>query len=356
MKTQNVTSLNRWSVLTGIVTALFLVVAMVAAADDFTRSYHEKYTVQKGATLNLSNKFGDIHCQVWAENSVDITVTITVEAASQEKADKVMDKISVTLTGSALLVQGKTEVGSINDGNFSIDYDVMMPGWMNIDLNNSFGEIYLAEVEGSTKINLEYGSLKADALKGLSSDLTVKFSEADVEYFKDGEVSVEYGGFESEEAGNLKLFSRFSHIEIENSELLNLDSQYDKVSIGKASQVVVIGRFSGLEFDKITGNFEFDSQYGDVKVDYIGPGFGSGKVRNSFAGTDLTFDPEATFNVDAEVEFGDLDYPSSNSSLNKQTMGYTKNVYNGKLGSKATASGQLILRVKHAGVEINFAD
>ena len=356
MKTLNLKSLSNRSVFTGIMAALFILTALVASADDFTKTYKEKYPVQKGATLNVVNKFGDIHCQVWEESSVAITVTITVDAASQEKANKVMEKISVSLSGSASLVQGKTEVGNISNGDFSIDYDIMMPKWMNIDLDNSFGEIYLGVVDGTTKINLEYGAMKAEAMNGNASDLTIKFSESDVLYFKDGEVSVEYGGFKSEGAGNLDLYSRFSKVEVDKLEILNLDSQYDEIQIGSSGQVVAIGRFSGMNFDKITGTFEFDSEYGDIEVDYIGAGFVSGKVRNSFAGTNLTFDPKASFNVDAEVEFGDFDYPSANTSVNEQTVGYTTNIYKGKIGSSAASPGQLTVRSKHANVNIEFAD
>lgn len=339
----------------GLVIALLILTATLAIADDFTKTYKEKYTVQKGATLDITNKFGDIHCQVWEESSVAITVTVTVDASSQEKANKVMDKITVTLSGSASLVQGKTEVGSTSSDDFSIDYDIMMPRWMNIDLDHGFGEVYLGEVEGTTKINLEYGALRAAALNGTGTDLNIKFSESVVEYLKDGKVNVEYGGFQSESVGNLKLLSRFSQVIIDKTENLNLDSQYDEIQVGSTGQVVAIGRFSEMKFDKITGSFEFDSEYGDVEIGYIAPGFGSGKVRNSFAGTDLNFDANATFNVDVEVQFGDLDYPSSKASLNKQTIGYTTNIYKGKIGSGSSSAGQITVRSKHANVNIEYA-
>lgn len=356
MKTQDLKSHNNRITLAGIATVFFILTALMASADDFTKTYKEKYPVQKGATLNVINKFGDIHCQVWEESSVSILVTITVDASSQEKANKVFEKISVALSGSSSLVSGKTEVGNINNGDFSIDYDIMMPKWINIDLDNSFGEIYLGEVDGSTKINLEYGAMKADAINGMASELTIKFSESTVEYFKDGEVSVEYGGFESEGAGSIDLYSRFSHVDVEKLEKLNLDSQYDEIEIGSTGQVIAIGRFSELNFDKIATSFEFDSEYGDVNVDYIGAGFTGGKVRNSFAGANLTFDPKASFSVDAELEFGDMDYPSGNTSLSKQTLGYNTNIYKGKIGSASTTSGQLTVRSKHADVNIEFAE
>jgi hypothetical protein len=335
--------------------ALFIFSASTSLADDFTKTYKEKYTVQKGAILAIDNKYGSVHCQNWDESSVSILVTVTVDASSQEKADKVLDKITVALSGSPMKVEGTTNVGSISNGDFSIDYDIMMPRWINIDLENQFGELYIAEVDGTAKIDLQYGELEAKALNGSGTDLTLKFSKGSVDYFKEGKVLVEYGNFRSEGTGPVDIYSRFSGIDVEKSEKLTLDSQYDEIEFGSVGQVIVISRFSGLEFGKITGSFEFDSEYGDIDVSYISAGFGTGKVRNSFAGTDLTFDSKAAFNLDAEAEFGEVNYPEGGSSVSEQTIGYTTNVVKGKIGNSGTP-GQLTVRAKHADVNIQLED
>jgi hypothetical protein len=339
----------------GFLASLFILAALTLSAEDYTKTYKEKYPVEKGAVLNIVNKFGNVHCQVWEESSVSITVTVKVDASSQEKADKVFDKISVQLSGSATRIDGTTTVGSINNSEFSIDYDIMMPKWINIDLDNSFGEIYTGTVDGTVKINLEYGSMDAEAFNGTGSDITLKFSEGEVETVKGGKVNVEYGGFEAGTTGNLEIVSRFSHVKIDGIDNLNLDSQYDEITIGQAGQVIAISRFSGMEYEGITGNFEFDVEYGDMTISRIGAGFGTGKIRNSFANADLKFDPKSAFTVDAEMEFGDMDYPKSNSSVSKQTEGYTTNLYKGRIGSASTASGQLTIRSKNANVSLSFA-
>lgn len=341
-------------IIAGTLAILFILASTRILAEDYTKTYKEKYTVEKGAVLQIDGKFGDIHCQVWDESSISILVTVRVDASSQEKADKVFDKISVDLSGSPTKVVGTTTVGNINNGDFSIDYDIMMPKWINVDLENQFGSIYLAALDGSAKIDVEYGALDADALNGMASDLTIKFSEADVAYFKDGKVNVEYGGFKANETGNVNIVSRFSHVDIEKAGNLNLDSQYDEIKMGPSGQVILISRFSGLDFDKIAGSFEFDVEYGDLSASGITANFGTGKVRNSFANIDLRFDPKATFNVDAELEFGDLDYPRSGSSMNKVTEDYTTNIYKGKIGSGAASGGQLNIRSKNANVSISF--
>jgi hypothetical protein len=353
MKTKQKIINNSFTARILIVTFCFLP-WMSIIAQDFTKTYQGKYDVDKGANLVIHNKFGEIHCQAWEESSVSIVVTVKVDASSQEKANKVFDKIGVALSGSRTRVEGTTTVGNISNGNYSIDYEIRMPRWINIDLDNQFGDIYLDESDGQVKINLQYGAMESNSLNGTNTDLTIKFSDVDAGFMKDGTLNIEYSEWKSKGAENLKLYSRFSEISIDKIAMLNLDSQYDEINIGGAGQVISISRFSGLDFDKISGDFDFDIEYGDLEVNYISPAFKIGKVRNTFAGASLVFDPKASMTVDAELEFGELSYPRANTSMNEVTKGYTTHIYKGKIGAAAGTSSQLTVNSKNADVEIDF--
>lgn len=330
---------------------------MTILAQDFTKTYYqEKYEVDKGASLVIQNKFGDIHCQAWDESSISVNVTVKVDASSQEKADRVFDKVNISLTGSRTKVEGKTTVGNINNANYSIDYDIRMPRWANIDLDNQFGNIYLDETDGSVKINLDYGDMESNAFNGPKTDLTIKFSNVETGYIKDGTINIEYSDLDSKGADNLKLFSRFSKLTIEKIAMLNLDSQYDEVKTGSAGGIISVSRFSDLKFDKINGDFDFDIDYGDLEAKYISPSFKVGKIRNSFAGVSLGFDPKTSMSINAEMDFGELSYPKNNMSMSEETKGYTTHIYKGRMGSGTSPASQLTIDSKNADVSIDFEE
>jgi hypothetical protein len=337
-----------------LIVSIILLSWISLSAQDFSKTFQGKYDVDKGAGLVIKNKFGDVKCQAWDESSVSIVVTVKVDASSQEKANKVFDKIKVDLSGSRTKVQGITTVENINNADFSIDYEIRLPRWINIDMNNQFGDIYIDETDGQTKINLEYGSMEAVAFNGPQTDLTMKFSDAEAGYFKTGNINIEYSEWELKGSENIKIYSRFSELELDKVAGLNLDSQYDEVTVGSAGQVIAISRFSDLSFDKINGDFDFDIEYGELDVDYIAASFKTGKVRNTFAGADLSFDPKASMNIEAEIQFGELSYPKTNASMNHQTEGYTTHIYSGKIGTSPVS--RLVINSKHANVTINFAD
>jgi hypothetical protein len=206
--------------------AIFLMSCITLTAQDYTKTYYnEKYDVEKGASLIIQNKFGDIHCQAWDESSVSVNVTVKVDASSQEKADRIFNKINITLTGSRTKVEGKTTIENISNANYSVNYEIRMPRWINIDLDNQFGNIYLDESDGLAKINLEYGDMEANAFNGPKTELTIKFSNVETGYMKDGSVNIEYSELDSKGSENLKLYSRFSELKIEKVAMLNMDSQ-----------------------------------------------------------------------------------------------------------------------------------
>jgi len=334
---------------------IFLLSLMISQAGDYTKTFQEKFDVDKGASLIIKNKFGDVQCQAWDENSVSIVVTVEVDASSQERANKIFDKIDVSLTGSRSKVQGITSVGNIDNAYFSINYEIRMPRWITVDLDNKFGEIYLDATDGSVNINLEYGAMEANSFNGPNTDLTVKFSDAEVGYIKDGSLHIEYSEWESKGAENFSLYSRFSEVTLEKVSTINLDSQYDEVSVGDAGQVIAVSRFSELDFESIMGEFDFDIQYGELSVEYISASFKAGKVRNTFAEASLTFDSKSNININAELKFGELSYPGA-ASMNHETIGYTTNIYKGSIGSSSSVSSQLTINSKNADVDIDFAD
>jgi hypothetical protein len=337
--------------------AIFLMSCITLAAQDYTKTYYnEKYEVDKGASLVIQNKFGDIHCQAWDESSISVNVTVKVDASSQEKADRVFNKINVSLTGNRTKVEGKTTIANISNADYSVDYEIRMPRWINLDLGNQFGNIYLDESDGLAKINLEYGDMEANAFNGPKTELTIKFSNVETGFMKDGVVNIEYSEMDSKGAENLKLYSRFSELTIEKVAMLNLDSQYDEVAIGSAAQVISVSRFSGLKFDKIGGDFDFDIEYGDLEANNISASFKVGKIRNSFAEVNLGFEPKASMTINADMEFGELSYPRANASMNEETKGYTTNIYKGRIGSSASPSSQLTIDTQNADVDIEFED
>lgn len=323
-------------------------------AQEFTKVFQQQYNVDRGAVLVVQNKFGEIRCQSWEESSISIKATVKVEAGSQEKANKVFEKIIVKLTGTRSRVEGITTVNTSGNGKFSIDYDIRLPKWVKLELDNKFGDIVLDETVETARINLEYGSMKANAFSGPENVMTIKFSDVNAGFIQSGRINLEYGKWRSENTGNVTLKTRFSEVNLLNSANLNIDSQYDEYSIGSSGSLIAVTRFTSLDLGKINGSFDLDLQYGSLTAAQISPDFSTGKIRNTFTNVSLGFDPGSSFRLEAELQFGDLSYPKSNTSLSKETVGYTTNIYKGRVGAAQNPAATLSIIARNANADIKF--
>ena len=338
-----------------LMATLAMLMSLQATAEDYTRNFTKKFDVDKNATLLIDNQFGEVHCENWDQQAISIDVIVTVGASSQEKANKVFDKITIELKGDRTKVQGLTSMGSMNMDNvqFSIDYSIRMPRSINVDLTCRFGDMFIDAVEGNSKIRMEYGDLEAKSISGGSNKLILKFGDARIQYLKLGNISLEYAELDLDGAGNLDITSRFSELGVEAMEDLNLDSQYDQIVIDKAGAAKVISRFSDIELGSVTKDLSLDVQYGEIEANYIGAGFKTGKVDNAFASVLLVFDPAVSINVEAEMKFGKLRYPKELSSLSYSDQGFTTSTYKGVIG-KGSAKATLVIEAANGDVTVQY--
>ena len=88
-----------------------------SAYDESSKVIKKEYTVNPDAQVLLENKFGQIHCNNWDKNMVSIEIRITVGASSPEKAQKLLDLVTIVSEGTPSNVQIRTVFGKDFSGN-----------------------------------------------------------------------------------------------------------------------------------------------------------------------------------------------------------------------------------------------
>ena len=119
---------------------------------DFTKEYHETYSVVSGAELHLVNKYGPITIDVWDQNKIQIDIKITAKTGSQSRANEIFEKINISINGNENEVNATTEIENYNNnsgwwdkifggyesGNFEIAYTVKTPKTIDLDAINKY--------------------------------------------------------------------------------------------------------------------------------------------------------------------------------------------------------------------------
>jgi hypothetical protein len=328
-----------------------------AAREEFSKKINRTFEVDKNATLVLVNKFGKINCTNWEKHSIAIEVVITVEASGEKKANEVLDKIDVAISGNRNKVSAITNFEdkfSTGNNKVQVDFLVSMPSWVNLEVDHKFGDLIIAEVSGNSIIKLGYGNYRIESLSGKNHVMDIKYSNGNVGYLTDAKVDLRYSGFDLDEAGSMTVTSKFSKLKIGRIDALTIDSGYDDDYIGFVRDMDIKASFSNVEIRSLEEKLVASLDYGDIKVRETGRGFKLIDLTSKFAGANIGIHSDASFRVVAAVKLGDFKYPRQKAKLSEVELSHTSSRYEGLIGDDANTSSKILIDTRNGGVTLYY--
>ncbi|MEI7663415.1 MAG: hypothetical protein WCK34_14500 [Bacteroidota bacterium] len=327
----------------------------VKAHNEFKRVIRKEFAVNPDAILTINNRFGKVQCTNWDKNSVSIEVTITVNASGQEDADRLFKGISVDFSDSPSAVHAVTnlqESRGPGKGRFSIDYVVNMPLAINLDLTNKFGDIYVNEVQGKTRINLGYGNLEAKKLANADNVLDIRFSKIRINWIKGAVISLKYSEMNLDYAGNLRLDSKFSNLDAEKIISLYVVFEGGKLNMENSSIVDTKSKFSDLDIRRIDQSLNLDMQYGNCEVHEMPADFASVNIRNKYGNVSVSLGDQSSYSLEANLKFCRLEYPAEKARFSFRSTSATENIYKGTVGGNESPASRVSVHSEFGNVSL----
>ncbi|MCF8405915.1 MAG: hypothetical protein K9H58_18370, partial [Bacteroidales bacterium] len=153
-----------------------------------------------------------------------------------------------------------------------INYNIYLPSDMTLKLENKFGNIYCNDYKGKFTVSLSNGDFKANDLSGeLNMDLN--FSTATIHSIQKAELNASYLELSLDNARELNMVSKSSTLNIDKINVLNVNSRRDKFYINNLSSIIGETSFSYFTIKGIQKNVKLKSDYGEVKLKGLDPGF-----------------------------------------------------------------------------------
>jgi hypothetical protein len=339
-----------------------------------TKTISKAYSTDNIDRLKINNKYGDIILNNWDKDSVVIAISIAAFGKNEEAAERLMKRTEIQFDKVSFGVEVYTEL-SKSDGwlkdfwnemsgysqtilskdQLSIDYQVYLPDDLNIELKNKYGDVYVPERTGDTRLDLSNGSLKAEEMQGVF-DLTFRFGTADVYGILSGEVSLKSAEFNLEKANKLRLQSSSSTISLGEIDRLNLDSRTDKITVRTITDLQGQTSFTKLRLRNIEGSLDLDTNYGALTLENVYDRFSELLVRGKSTDIELTFDHTAYFNARLIAKEGKFELPSDHGLQQVYTDGTEKFIKStGNLGNIRTAPGAVDINAQGGKVRLDFA-
>lgn len=234
-----------------------------------TKSYSKSYNVDGNDVINIDNKFGKITVITWAKSEVKVDVQIKVGANDEDKAQKLLDNVTIKDSKDGSGVSFRTSISQNDDDNGSwgnlfgkknsvrkmeINYTVYMPAKNPLTITNKYGSTELPDLSGKLNINNSYGSLNAKALSNPACQIRVRYGSATIGTLTGSDLDVAYG-----------------NLNLGDCDKLNADVSYGSAKIGRITTSGNINvKFSGAlnigEVDKNVKNLSVNSSYSSVKL------------------------------------------------------------------------------------------
>jgi predicted 3-demethylubiquinone-9 3-methyltransferase (glyoxalase superfamily) len=339
--------------------------ASILAQEKLTKEYHEQYSTEDYSKLILRNKYGNIDIRNWEDPSIKIDVVIEVKHSNSERAQKMLDDISVKFSTDGNSVKAETVFAdrfnrsSGRHGNeFEINYTVMMPTEMDLDLSLKYGQAFVDEVAGHAQLELKYGKLTANKLtrgntkplNNISLGYASGSSITECGWLK---ANIKYSSLEMEKARAFVGYTSYMKLRIDEASSVVIDGKYDDYKFGKLSNLVVNCSYSNIEVDELSKKLEAETKYSNAKVEYMPPTFESVNVGTAYGGYKIGLDDDASYELDAEAAYGKISYQDNGGRVSRIQESNTMKVY-GTVGSQANPAASVRVKARYCSVKLDY--
>lgn len=340
--------------------------------NEVERKISRQFTTQTNGYLDISNRYGNIDVAVGASNQIKIDVVITAEASSVKKAQEAVDRINIAFEESSNRVSARTEVENnsgwsswFDNSNVSlkINYTVMVPADIFMQLANKYGNIYVETTNRDLRIDLDYGDIRLGNIYA-KLDLDMSYSDGAISGIKNGDLSLSYSDLEMEDAEalqvdmkysdlvmgsaiRLKVVSSYSDLQGNDVDEVSYSGKYDELVFERVKSIEAQSAYSGMQVSGLSTSGRFDMRYGELDVSNIRRGFSRLDIATSYTGVVLGFDEGSSFSIDAQNNYCDINHHGLTVTEDIQRAGSST-----LKASRGTGGGLIFVRMNYGELSI----
>lgn len=347
---------------------LFLLIPLAIFATEKKGKYtknktiSKEFKVTKDATLNISNKYGNIDIVTWNENNIEVVVKITTNGDDEDKVKKRLEEISVEFKANSTNVSAKTMIeksasswnwwGNKNNVNIEINYQIKMPVTNNVNLTNDYGGINLNKLEGKATINCDYGRLNIGELLNASNNINIDYTNnSTISYMRNGTINADYSTLKIDKAGKIELNADYSQVSFGTIDRLNYMCDYGSLKIENAENINGISDYMNLTIGKLLASGVFNLDYGSLKIDELGQLLKELKIQSSYTHVKLGLHPNASYDFTAALSYSGFKYGDRftfNKEIEKPTSKYYEGYYN-----SPNSGNQISIKSSYGSISFN---
>lgn len=345
--------------------ASLLLLSYSISAQELTREFSKEYKVEQGKTLDLNNKYGNIVVETSETDQVRIDVKVTLRYPNREKAERLLSYIDIRFEEDSDRISARTVIDDKfsftgwggDSKKFTINYNVKMPEWMDLNLTNRYGNTDLDDLDGKVKLDIKYGNLTASKIrrgnqKPLNS-LTLSYGKGSIEEAGWLDATLRYSGnFSIDKSQALLVDSKYSKLYFGSVNSMVCESKYDNLNIETIHNLVLNGGYTDINIGTLIKKLVFEGAYGAFDVDRIPAGFESLKTNSRYCGIRMGIEESAAYKLDAKMSYGSLKIEEDNFKTKKRIVNNTSSETTGIMGNDESPSSDVSITSSYGSVKL----
>jgi hypothetical protein len=316
---------------------------MLAQSVSEMRSYIKTVPVGKETYLEVFNKYGTIQITPWNKDSAYIRAEVKAFAPNQLKLNKMFDGITINIAETKYLVRAQTDfTQTINmlfesfkgitsklisyDSRVEINYYISIPEYLNLKIENKYGDVYMENNTGIFSISVSNGSFKANSL-GKGSSITMAFCDATIKSVTSGKIDASFSEISIGETEDISINSISSRYEIKKAGMIRAESRRDKFFINNIDKLQGSSYFTDYNVINLKKELNLTTRYGSVNTDLIERGFDAVFINSNYSDITLEFDQGSSYNLDIRHINAFLVLPDKNINTEQKALNEEKKEY-----------------------------
>lgn len=287
------------------------------------RRINKEYDNSVFKSLQINNSFGDIEITPYSGSKIEVLIVVSVEKVKGWEASEFLDNIAFDFveSGSTLAITTRKPEDKVKHKkieNFSMDYKVKIPENLNVEINNSFGDLKMNGTSGTLKVKLRHGDCFIAYANGKENDLDVQFGD----------------------------------VRIEAISKTKIDMQHGDLHIEKAHDLMVNSQFGDININRLGGNSVFDVAHGDLEIDNLSSKFNALEIEVQFGDVDIHGLGELDVEMQLLGNFAEFSYDHS-WAVSSQSNGINTSNFIINTVSGSTSGKRLKIEASHSDVDLD---
>lgn len=317
-----------------LVSSMFLVFCFwgageVRAQSEKTIVKYTSFAVEDQTQFILSNKYGDVICELWDKDSISVLTSITVKSKRSESLAKILNsvviestsfgntaEIETRFTDNASLV--KSYLGKLdpfNSNELTIHHQVMFPEGTDLNIINQFGNVMIEKNGGSIEVDLAYGDLRLEEMTG-DVTLDLKTGRLIARNLNKADIKTRNYDIRLKQVEYLNLDTQLSETRIAEAKFARIDISGGELDIEKVETLKGSASNADITLLRVEKDLQLDLRNSTLIVEAFDEGVKNVNIDEVSSTIDLNIS-NVSFLLEADVEASQFSVPKSINNIER---------------------------------------